>query len=97
MQGLEKERFLKLVKTRTAVVRDKKAVEKHWQQLCERNKHEYLSYLLGHGPILRKLNSSQGIHKFLYSKKLLTSIRNVILCESHREVLQTIFDRNMVQ
>lgn len=82
---------------RSLSITDGMFVQQKWVEFCEAKKDEYLGFLLGHNPLLRKLFSYPFFRNLLCSKKVLTTyIRNIILCESHRDILETIFDQRMI-
>jgi poly-gamma-glutamate capsule biosynthesis protein CapA/YwtB (metallophosphatase superfamily) len=88
----ERERVLRQsLEQKSKLVCDDAAVEGQWRRFCESRRHSYMSTLLGHGRILRRLNFAGWLTK-LYGRKLLGA-RNVALCETHREVLETILKR----
>lgn len=74
---------------------DPALVEAAWIRFCEAQRHGYLSALLGHGGILRRLNRRGWLERLVYGKRKLTSVRNLVYCETHREALQTLFDRRI--
>ncbi|MGZ4960919.1 MAG: CapA family protein [Limisphaerales bacterium] len=88
----ERERVLRQsLEQKSKLVCDDASVEAHWLRFCETRKSAYLSSLLGHGRILRRLNFNGWVTK-LYGRRLLGA-RNVAICETHREVLETIMRR----
>ncbi|MCX7861881.1 MAG: CapA family protein [Bacteroidales bacterium] len=70
-------------------------INKHWVNLCEEKAPLYLSVLQGHGKIRRKIITTLGLHKILYSKKALRTIKNYISCETHREIILTILKNRL--
>ena len=71
-------------------------VESEWIRFCETRKHAYLSGLLGHNKILRKLNRRGTLQKLFYNRRIMLGVRNTVCCETHREAVQTIFDKGLV-
>jgi poly-gamma-glutamate synthesis protein (capsule biosynthesis protein) len=65
-------------------------VEAQWRTYVDRQRHGYLSVVLGHNRILKKLNSTGLLTRFLYGRRRLLGMRNCIVCETHHEALQTI-------
>lgn len=78
---------------RNAQVSDPRFVQAEWLQFCEAARHDALSTILGHGRWLSRLNRTGWIERFLVGEKRLRGVRNMVLCETHREMLQTVFDR----
>jgi hypothetical protein len=51
---------------------------------------------LGHGRVLTKLNRFGWLARLIYGRRALLGVRNMISCETHREALETIFDRGLL-
>jgi poly-gamma-glutamate synthesis protein (capsule biosynthesis protein) len=85
--------LLRKLAARSQAVRDQKFVEDEWLQFCREHQHGYMSSLLGHSRVLRKLNSAGHLTRLLYGRRSLLGTRNRLLCETHREALETIFER----
>jgi len=66
-------------------------IEQKWIEHCIKEKYTYFSRLYGHNRILRKLNKIFHFTDWVYSKEIKLMIRNVVECESHREVLETLW------
>jgi poly-gamma-glutamate synthesis protein (capsule biosynthesis protein) len=93
----EREReFLRDLANRSGFLQDDDLVEAEWISFCQQNKHDYLSALLGHNRLFRKLNSTGLLLKYLYGPKRFLSVRNCVSCETHREAIATIFEREML-
>ncbi len=75
---------------RNARVCDETWVEAEWLKFCEAHRHGCLSGVLGHGAILRRLNARGILERQIYGRRLL-GVRNMVVCETHRETLSTIF------
>ena len=92
----EKERLSAAMKKRTEEIQEKDFIESNWNAFCEVKKALYLPHLFGLGRILNKLNRLLGnkVIAILYSKKQLQITQNLIRCESHNEVIQTILKNN---
>lgn len=67
-------------------------IQEQWRQFCCERRHWYLSKVLGHGRILSRLNRHGYLVKWLYSAASRLVLENIIRCEAHRDVLETIFD-----
>lgn len=93
----EREReFRRALWKRSEAIKDKAFVEEEWIRFCQERKHGYLSALLGHNRILRKFNKHGLITKFFHGKRPLLGTRNIVNCETHREAIQTIFNRGLI-
>lgn len=88
--------FLRSLEERSLAVRDDAYVEQQWIEFCETNKQSYLGTVLGHGGIMRRLNTGGWLVKLFYGKSKLLGVRNVVCCETHQEALKTIFDHRLL-
>ncbi|MCC7374089.1 MAG: CapA family protein [Verrucomicrobiales bacterium] len=79
------------VDQRSRQILDPEFVEEDWRRFCRGREHTYLSNVLGHGRILRRLNKGGLLERLGYSQALLAGVRNAIRCETHREAIETIF------
>jgi hypothetical protein len=90
------EKFRRGLAERSAAIQDDAFVQAEWLKFCESNKHDYISGLLGHNRILSKLNCRGLLTRFLYNQRVMLGVRNTVLCETHREVIETIFNRRLI-
>lgn len=81
---------------RSRAIKEPAFVEAEWLEFCEGRKHDYVSALLGHNRILARLNKRGLIEKIVHGRLPLLRAKNVACCETHREAIQTIFDRHLV-
>ena len=81
---------------KSRAILDDEYISEEWRRLCDEQKHEYLSVLLGHNRFLRRINGRGWLAHLLYSRRRLLGARNVLTCETHREALETIFKEGMV-
>ncbi len=91
----EEIRFLQEIEARSEKLSDKEFIERQWLNLCQEKKHHYyFNFLPGliNNRILSKINKHIPFIEKSYSKKHLLSLENNIRCESHREILETIFE-----
>ncbi|MDA3832994.1 MAG: CapA family protein [Spirochaetales bacterium] len=74
---------------------DKSFVECSWQDFCEAKQAHYLPLLLGLGRIVNFANRKVRnlIVNILYSKRQLRTTMNLVRCEAHHEVVETILKR----
>lgn len=86
------ETFLACLAERAQAVTDDTFVEREWLDYCRRKKSSYLSGLLGHNRVLRKLNERGLLQKLLYNTRVMLGVRNIVCCETHREAIETIFN-----
>ena len=90
------EPFLRDLATRATAILDDGYVSREWKRLCAEEAHAYLSVLLGHNRFLRAANRRGYLARLLYNRRRLLGTRNVVLCETHREALETIFKEGMI-
>jgi poly-gamma-glutamate synthesis protein (capsule biosynthesis protein) len=88
--------FRRSLEKRSIAIKDYAFVQSQWIKFCENKKNTYLSMVLGHNRIFRKLNSHGLLVKYFYTKMSLTQLKNIVSCEAHREVLETIFNHRML-
>jgi poly-gamma-glutamate synthesis protein (capsule biosynthesis protein) len=96
MNEHEKQIFLNSLMERSNQVKDDSYVKAQWLEFCKKKKHQYLSNVLCHNRIFKTLNKNGFLLKIFYKKQDLVRLGNVISCESHKEVLDTIFDHRMI-
>ena len=76
---------------RSIQVSDPSFVESEWLRFCAAIRHNALSTVLGHGRFLSWLNRKGWVERFLVGEKRMRGMRNMVVCETHREVLETVF------
>lgn len=77
-------------------VQDHAYIHREWLKFCDQRKHGYMSALMGHGRLLRRLNRNGLLSRLLYRRQQLLATRNVVCCESHREAVETILTGGLV-
>lgn len=87
--------FLEAFFMRSQNITDQKFVNFSWQCFCESQQAHYLPLLFGLGRILNYANRKlrNRIVKLFFSKKRIRITMNLIRCEAHNEVVQTILDK----
>lgn len=85
--------FRQSLAERSAAIRDAAFVEAEWIKFCEEHQRGYLSAVLGYNRVLRKLDVGGWLTRLLHGRRALLGTRNCVLCETHREALETIFTR----
>jgi poly-gamma-glutamate capsule biosynthesis protein CapA/YwtB (metallophosphatase superfamily) len=90
------QRFRGAVEEKSRAIRDDAFVEAEWLRFCRDRKNGYLSSLLGHNRVLSKFNARGLLLKLLYAKRSLLGVRNIVCCETHREAIETIFNRRLL-
>ncbi len=85
--------LLEGLQRKSETIADDAFIESEWDKFCQEREHGYLSSVLGHNRLVRKLNKGGWVERLLYTKRALLGVRNCICCETHREVLETVLDR----
>jgi poly-gamma-glutamate capsule biosynthesis protein CapA/YwtB (metallophosphatase superfamily) len=90
----ERERaFLADLTQRSVAIKDEAFVAQAWEQLCREHRHAVTSFVLGHGPILRRLNRKGRVVKHMLGTKRLRQIRNSVMSDTHREVVLEVLNQ----
>lgn len=95
LAGPEAKKFLKEIQERSSRLSDEVFIKKEWLRFCNTNRSSFFMKLLPgfmNNRIISKLNSMVPFAEHLYSEKHLLRMENLINCESHREVIQTILE-----
>lgn len=92
----EQEHILKTLKHRKEQIKEIDFIERSWVEFCKTKEGNYLPHLFGLGRIVNKLNRifNNKLIKLLYSKKQFIITQNLIRCEAHQEVIQTLLNKN---
>ncbi len=78
------------LEARSAQIQEDGFLEQAWRDFCTNKRDLYFSILRGHSRPNRRMNQMTHFADRLYSRTALLALQNVVRCESHREVLQTI-------
>lgn len=89
---IEKEDIRKTMEKRQKEMSEKDFIQQSWDMFCESKKTLYLPQLFGQGRIFNKLNRilNNLPIKVMFTKQQYRIINNLIRCEAHNEVIQTI-------
>jgi poly-gamma-glutamate synthesis protein (capsule biosynthesis protein) len=82
--------LLQSIATRSESLKKHGFIESEWRAYCVQKKHEYVSMILGHGRILRRLNRHGQLVRLLYPLSSQLVVRNLIQCDAHRDILETV-------
>lgn len=95
MPANKAESFLSEFLRRSKRIGDKSFAQSSWQEFCERKQAHYLPLLLGLGRVVNFANRKvrNRIVNLLYTKNQLRGTLNLVRCESHHEVVETILKR----
>ena len=86
------EAFSRELAAKSRSILDDEYVAEEWKRFCDEWRHSYLNLLLGHNRLVSRANRHGQLARLLYTKQRLLGPRNIVYCEAHREVLETIFD-----
>ena len=90
----ERERdFLAGLAERSEAIKDERFVARAWEQFCRSHRHAFMSFVLGHGRLLRRLNRNGGVVRHVHRKQRLREIRNCVVSDIHREVFLEVLDQ----
>lgn len=81
--------FIDEVEKKSRHLKDSLFLKAHWDDFCRRNKGDYLSMLFGYNKPMRKIQ--QILLPLLHSKEDRLRALLLVKCETHREILNTIF------
>jgi poly-gamma-glutamate synthesis protein (capsule biosynthesis protein) len=84
--------LLTALEAKSSAILDDDYLAREWKRYCVEQTHGYLSVVLAHNRIVRRVNRQGLLGGLLYSRKRLLGTQNVIRCETHREILDTIFE-----
>ena len=84
------------MKEDSRILNDAERIKKEWNRYCSRQEALYLALIYGKGRIFNKLNRILGnrLIRMLYTHKKQMITMNLIRCEAHHEVVQTILENN---
>lgn len=84
--------LLAALEAKSSAILDDDYLTREWKQYCIERMHGYLSVLMAHNRIVSRVNRHGLLGGLLYRRKRLLGTQNVIRCETHREILETIFE-----
>ncbi len=92
MNETEKDEIKKIMYEREKQIAEKYFIQESWNIFCELKKTLYLPQLFGKGRIFNKLNRifNNLLIKIMFTKQQHMITRNLVRCEAHNEVVQTI-------
>jgi len=86
----EAKAFEQQLEKESSLIRDTAFVQARWREYCQGQRYTYFNILRGHSRPMRGLNKLLHFSDLLYSQQELEVLRNIVRCETHREVLDTI-------
>ncbi|MBU6398927.1 MAG: CapA family protein [Verrucomicrobia bacterium] len=91
----ERERaFLAGLAERSEAIRDERYVARSWEQFCRNQRHGVMSFVLGHGRLLRRLNRiNGGVVRHVHGKQRLRELKNCVGSDTNREVVLQVLEQ----
>lgn len=85
--------FLQDLAQRSLAIKDEAFVTQAWKELCHEHRHAVMSFVFGHGRLLKRLNRSGWVVKHIHGKQRLREIRNCVVSDTHREALLEVLNQ----
>lgn len=89
MDQIERQQFLSDMHKKNSQVKDDAFIKDRWENYCRRQRHAYLATLFGYNRVMHKMSSV--LLRTLHSKYDRLRALHLVQCETHREILNTIF------
>jgi poly-gamma-glutamate capsule biosynthesis protein CapA/YwtB (metallophosphatase superfamily) len=93
MSPQREQAFLAGLAQRSQAIKDDQFVARTWEQFCRDQRHAVMSFVLGHGRLLRRLNRNGGVVKLVHGKQRLREIQNCVVSDTNREVVLKVLDQ----
>jgi len=96
MDDISAKMRLQVLDSDSEKISDKKFIDESWLKFCKDKKALYLPLFFGLGRVPVHLNRlmKNKLIKLFYSKKRRSTALNIIRCEAHNEVIQTILEND---
>ena len=87
-------RILSCLEQDSSKLSDDEFLAYSWKEFCRKKTASYLAMVLGFGTNANRLNRlfRNGLVRLLYSRRELNVIHNIIRCDSHVEVINTVLE-----
>ena len=88
-------KILESLELQSSKIHNPEFIASEWKKFCKERESLYMPLLLGFGKNTNRLNRLLGnaIVRLLYNKRQLNVIHNIIRCDAHEEVLETILEQ----
>lgn len=88
------EKILDRLEKESAKLEDEHFLAEQWKAFCRKNAPSYLALVLGLGVNANRLNRilRNRLVELFYSRRELNVTHNIIRCDAHREVIETILE-----
>ncbi len=92
MERNEEEKFVEALHQRSAQLGIDGFIERQWVKFCKKMESTYLSKIFFHNRVLRRVSRTLGLHRLFLNHEQKLLLLNLIRCEDHREVMETILN-----
>lgn len=88
-------KILESLELQSSKIHNPEFIECEWKKFCKERESLYMPLLLGFGKNTNRLNRLLGnaVVRLFYNKRQLNVIHNIIRCDAHEEVLETILEQ----
>jgi Bacterial capsule synthesis protein PGA_cap len=86
--------FLRDLSERSSAMQDPGMVKAAWEEYCTERHNYFMSNMLGHNRLLRRLNRDTGAIARLHNEDKLLLLTNILRCDIHRETALTVLARH---
>ena len=95
VEGEVRSKVLESFEFQSSKIHNSEYIENEWKKFCKERESLYMPLLLGFGKNSNRLNRLLGnaIVRLFYSKRQLNIIHNIIRCDAHEEVLETLLEQ----
>lgn len=90
MNQTEQKKFIAEMKIKNERVKDEIFIKSHWKDFCRQQRNTYLASLFGYNRLMFKMRSV--LLRTLISKAGVIHSLHLVQCETHKEILDTIFE-----
>jgi poly-gamma-glutamate capsule biosynthesis protein CapA/YwtB (metallophosphatase superfamily) len=90
MDENSQDRFFNEMEKKGDIIKNRKLLHKEWAKYCREQRIKYLSGLFGYNRAMRKMRKL--LLPALHSQKNVLESLHLVQCETHREILNTIFE-----
>jgi hypothetical protein len=84
-----------MVRERSFAIQEPGRVEEEWDKFCAERHHYFMSCMLGHNRLLRRLNRDTGAIARLYPEDRFMLLTNILRCDIHRETALTVLRHHL--
>jgi poly-gamma-glutamate capsule biosynthesis protein CapA/YwtB (metallophosphatase superfamily) len=97
MDAAQSTKLLSNLYLRSKNLNNEKFIKEAWANFCNKKKEFYFPFLFGFNRYLIHLNrfTKNSIVRLFYSKKRMHTSHNIIRCEAHNEVIQTLLNNHL--